>query len=156
MDISTRKKLDQEQLKELNIIMSLIDKYKSETDSSQKNQLIKMLAVRHVITKGYLVKEVAEMIDENDIKFVKMVDGKIREILLPIYAGLVETASNHCKEWFLAMQRKKGVTNPRLYKYQFKLIKWVLRAIIMNELSEAIYTLLVSRGKENCPSSLTL
>ena len=155
MEYINKKKLDEEQIKELNTILSLIDKYKIETDTASRNHLIKMIAVRHVITKGYLVKEVSCMIDEEDLKFISMIDNKLRDLLTPIYNGLTEVATNHCKEWFLSLMRKSGVTNPKLHKYQLKLIKWLLRAIIHNDLTDAIYSLLISRG-EKSPSHIEI
>lgn len=155
MEIITKRKLDEDQIKELNIILSLIDKYKIETDTDSRNQLIKMIAVRHVITKGYLVKEVSCMIDEDDLKFIRMIDNKLKNLLTPIYNGLVELATNHCKEWFLSLMRKSGVTNPKLYKYQIELIRWLLRAIIFNDLTSSIYSLLISRG-ELSPSHIEI
>ena len=155
MEDGTKRKLDEDQIKELNIILSLIDKYKIETDTESRNQLIRMIAVRHVITKGYLVKEVSCMIVDEDLKFIKMIDDKLKALLTPIYNGLVDMATNHCKEWFLALMRKSGVTNPKLYKYQVDLIKWLLRAIIHNDLTDAIYSLLISRG-EKSPSHIEI
>ena len=146
MEDVTKRKLDEDQIKELNIILSLIDKYKIETDIESRNQLIRMIAVRHVITKGYLVKEVSCMIVDEDLKFIKMIDDKLKALLTPIYNGLVDMATNHCKEWFLALMRKSGSTNPKMYKFQQKLIKWLFTAIIHNELTDSIYSLLISRG----------
>lgn len=147
MSFAIKKGIGEDQMKELNIILALVDKFKTTTAPDEKNQLIKMLAVRHVTTKAFLSPNMKEMFNEEDIKFVETVDKKLREILMPVYNSLLKLAVEDCREWFLQMMRKKGQSNPKLYPYQIQLIEWLLRAIIVNELNDAIYTLLVSRRK---------
>ena len=139
-------RLGEDRKEELNTILSLIDKYRIETDTDAKNHLIKMLAVRHIVTKGLLTEEMKGMIHEDDISYVVIVDKKIREVLMPIYSQLTLMATNHLEQWFISLQRKKGVLNPKLYKYQKRLAKFLLKAIIENERSDLIYCLLISRG----------
>ena len=139
-------RLGEDRKEELNTILSLIDKYRIETDTDSKNHLIKMLAVRHIVTKGLLTEEMKGMIHEDDISSVIIVDKKIREVLMPIYSQLTLMATNHLEQWFISLQRKKGVLNPKLYKYQKRLAKFLLKAIIENERSDLIYCLLISRG----------
>jgi hypothetical protein len=139
-------RLGEDRKEELNTILSLIDKYRIETDTDAKNHLIKMLAVRHIVTKGLLTEEMKGMIHEDDISYVAIVDKKIREVLMPIYSQLTLMATNHLEQWFVSLQRKKGVLNPKLYKYQKRLAKFLLKAIIENERSDLIYCLLISRG----------
>ena len=117
-------RLGEDRKEELNTILSLIDKYRIETDTDSKNHLIKMLAVRHIVTKGLLTEEMKGMIHEDDISSVIIVDKKIREVLMPIYSQLTLMATNHLEQWFISLQRKKGVLNPKLYKYQKRLAKF--------------------------------
>ena len=145
-NMELKQRLSHKQLDELGLILSLIDKYNACTDPEERNQLVRMIAVRHVITKGYLTGVLRGMLFEKDIESIEMINDRIWVILKPIYYGLTELALNHLEDWFISMQRRKGVVNPALYDYQKDLIRWLLRAIICHEKPETIYTLLVSRS----------
>ncbi len=141
-------RLQKEQIEELNQILHLINQYKvtPKENTDEIMELTKMISVRHVITKGYLTPEVQKMLPEDDLKFVKKVNDEMWKVLKPIYDFLTDKAVKHCEEWYEYIQRRQGVGNPRLFKYQKDLMRWLLSAIIKHEMPEAVYTLLISRG----------
>ena len=73
-------RLGEDRKEELNTILSLIDKYRIETDTDAKNHLIKMLAVRHIVTKGLLTEEMKGMIHEDDISSVIIVPEPFEKV----------------------------------------------------------------------------
>ena len=139
-------RLGEKQLSDLDEILSLIDKYKTTNAVDEKNALIRLIAVRHVVTKGILVPTTVGLIHPKDVEYVKEVDRKINEVLIPVYEQLHKRALEHVEQWFLDTQRRKGSTSPRMYKYQKRMIGWILWAVIANQMNDVFYTLLVSRG----------
>ena len=85
-------RLGEDRKEELNTILSLIDKYRIETDTDAKNHLIKMIAQRHIITKGMINGHTRTMLFQDEVDWVFEIDKKIRNILYPIYSQLTEKA----------------------------------------------------------------
>ena len=139
-------RLGEDRKEELNTILSLIDKYRIETDTDSRNYLIKMIAQRHIITKGMINGHTRTMLCQDELDWVLEIDKKIRDILYPIYSQLTDMAVNHMEQWFFSLQRKRGVLNPKMYKYQKRLARFLLKACIYADRPDLIYTLLISRG----------
>lgn len=149
-DLSLKKRLGEPELRDLSEIQHLINKYRSLENTKEnqlhRNELIKMIAVRHVTTKGYMTPEVQKFLHPEHIELVRDLNTKIWGILKPVYDGLTNMAVEHCEKWFISLMKKKGLPNPKMYGYQKDLAGWLLSAIIKHELPEAIYTLVISRG----------
>lgn len=146
-------KLEEKQLKELDLIVSLISKYRSTNNNEERNELIKLLAQRHIIAKGYLSETSRKQIHPDDIEYIEVIYEDMNLILMPEYERLTGLAVEHIKNLYVQLTLKKG-GRPFFPKYQEKLVRWLLSAIIKHEIPKTIYTLLVSRstGKTFCLS----
>jgi len=77
-------KLEEKQLKELDLIVSLISKYRSTNNNEERNELIKLLAQRHIITKGYLSDTGRKQIHPDDIEYIEGIYEDMNLILIAI------------------------------------------------------------------------
>ncbi len=122
------------------------------------NENIKLLSLRHNVTKSYLQEIKRSLLLESDLTYITDLNNRIWQILEPVYENLSQLALEHLHQWYKRIKKASGELDPQLYKYQLDLAYWLLSAIIKNELPEALYTLLVSRGsgKINCPKMANL
>lgn len=138
---------------------------KQRLDTGQKNQLqeierilmdikcgvninenIKLLSIRHNVTKSHLQEIRMKMLHDEDLKYIEDLNRRIWNILEPVYDNLSTMALEHMHQWYKRVKKASGEIDPKMYEYQVDLAFWLLSAIIKNELPEAFYTLLVSRG----------
>lgn len=110
------------------------------------NENIKLLSLRHNVTKSYLQEIKRSLLLESDLTYITDLNNRIWQILEPVYENLSQLALEHLHQWYKRIKKASGELDPQLYKYQLDLAYWLLSAIIKNELPEALYTLLVSRG----------
>ncbi|MGL5712707.1 MAG: hypothetical protein ACRCX2_06785 [Paraclostridium sp.] len=110
------------------------------------NDNIKLLSIRHNVTKSYLQEIRKKMLHEDDLKYIEDLNGRIWAILEPVYDNLTDMALEHMHQWYKRVRKASGELDPKLYEYQLDLCYWLLSAIIKNELTDSLYTLLVSRG----------
>ncbi|MGL5716120.1 MAG: hypothetical protein ACRCX2_24095, partial [Paraclostridium sp.] len=110
------------------------------------NDNIKLLSIRHNVTKSYLQEIRKKMLHEDDLKYIEDLNGRIWAVLEPVYDNLTDMALEHMHQWYKRVRKASGELDPKLYKYQLDLCYWLLSAIIKNELTDSLYTLLVSRG----------
>lgn len=137
------KELNERQKGQLNDIEALISAISIKEDADEE---IRELAVSHKITKSYLTKTRKTRYSPDVMDYIEDLNGRIWQTLEPVYDFLTETAFEHMHQWFKRIMRERGVLNPELYEYQAELCKWLLEAIIKNEMPDALYTLLISRG----------
>lgn len=110
------------------------------------NENIKLLSIRHNITKSYLQDIRKPFLHEDDLRYIEDLNNRIWQILEPVYDNLSQLALEHMHQWYKRVRKASGEVDPKLYQYQLDLAFWLLSAIIKNELPDALYTLLVSRG----------
>lgn len=110
------------------------------------NENIKLLSIRHNITKSYLQDLRKPFLHEIDLRYIEDLNSRIWQILEPVYDNLSQLALEHMHQWYKRVRKASGEVDPKLYQYQLDLAFWLLSAIIKNELPDALYTLLVSRG----------
>jgi len=122
------------------------------------NDNIKMLAIKHNVTKAYLQALRKPFLHPLDLEYIEDLNLRIWSVLEPVYNELTNVALNHLHQWYKRVRKASGELDPQSYKYQLDLIYWLLNAIIKNELSDALYTLLVSRGsgRQNLPIMVNL
>ena len=122
------------------------------------NDNIKLLSIRHNVTKSYLQELRKPFIHPLDLKYIEDLNDRIWNVLEPVYNELTKLALDHMHQWYKRVRKASGELEPQLYRYQLDLANWLLRAIIRNELSDALYTLLVSRGsgRHNLPIMVNL
>jgi hypothetical protein len=136
--------LSREEIEQLKSIEVLIEEVKSTEDA---DDLIKTLASKHNIVKSYLSDLRLSNMPEKDVEYVKNVNARVWGILEPIYNHLVIMAKEHMNQWYKRIKRESGAIDPKLYDYQEDLANFLLEAIIKNELTDTIYTLVLSRGE---------
>lgn len=107
---------------------------------------IKKLSKKHNILKGYLQELRRPFLNEKDLKYIEALNKDTWAVLEPVYNGLTEMAIEHCKQWYIRIKKEAGEVDPKIHTYQLDLIRWLLEAAIKNELTDSIYTLLISRG----------
>lgn len=110
------------------------------------NENIKLLSLRHKVTKKYLQDIMKTMLSKEDLEYITDLNSRIYSLLEPVYDNLSKLALEHMHQWYKRVRRAAGELEPSLYQYQLDLAYWLLSAIIKDELPEALYTLLVSRG----------
>lgn len=110
------------------------------------NDNIKLLARRHNVTKSHLQAIRRVLLIPDDLVYIEDLNNRVWKVLEPVYDNLTKIALEHMHQWYKRCRREAGDTDPQMYKYQLDLAEWLLSAIIKNELPEAFYTLLVSRG----------
>lgn len=137
------KELNERQVGQLNDIEALIMAIATKEDADEE---IRELAVSHKITKSYMTKTRRDRYSPETMAYINDLNDRIWQTLEPVYDFLTNTAFDHMHQWFKRVMKERGVLNPELYEYQAELCKWLLEAIIKNEMPDALYTLLVSRG----------
>jgi hypothetical protein len=135
--------LSREEIEQLKSIEVLVEEIKVTEDA---DDLIKTLASKHNIVKSYLSDLRLSNMPEKDVEYVKSVNVKVWNILEPIYNHLITMAREHMNQWYKRIKRESGAIDPALYDYQEDLANFLLEAIIKNELTDTIYTLVLSRG----------
>ena len=110
------------------------------------NENIRLLSLRHKVTKKYLQDIMKSMLSKEDLEYITDLNNRVYALLEPVYDNLSKLALEHMHQWYKRVRRAAGELEPHLYQYQLDLAYWLLSAIIKDELPEALYTLLVSRG----------
>lgn len=136
-------RISEGELKQLQAIEVIINDIKCGVNI---NENIKLLAIRHNVTKSYLQDLRKPFLHEKDLKYIEDLNNRIWAILEPVYDNLSQLALEHMHQWYKRVRKASGEVDPKLYQYQLDLCYWLLSAIIKNELPDALYTLLVSRG----------
>ncbi len=135
--------LSTKQLQELRDIEDLIVRIQTNEDVDEE---IRMLSVKHKVTKAYMTDVMRNMLSEEDYLKIETLNSKIWNILEPVYEKLTNMALVHMHQWYKRLKISSGELDPNMYEYQLELANWLLGAIIKNELNDSIYTLVVSRG----------
>ena len=138
-----KSKISEEERKQLSQIECIINDIKCGVNV---NENIKLLSIRHNVTKSYLQDIRKPFIDDEDMKYIEDLNMRVWTLLEPIYDNLSLMALEHMHQWYKRVKKSSGEIDPKMYKYQLDLAFWLLSAIIKNELPDALYTLLVSRG----------
>ena len=117
-------RLEEKQLKELDLIVSLISKYRSTNNDDERKELIKLLAQRHIIAKGYLSDTSRKQIHPDDIEYIEGIYEDMNSILMPEHQRLTNLAVEHIKNLYVQLTLKKG-GRPFFPKYQEKLVNYL-------------------------------
>lgn len=124
-------------------IESIVERIMSSDDADED---IKILSSKHNIVKSYMTNIRMDNMKQEDVDYVREVNEKVWNVLDPVYDALIAMGKEHMNQWYKRVKVLSGAIDPKLYDYQEDLAEYLLEAIIRNELTDTIYTLLLSRG----------